>query len=124
MARTALVIDDNRSNADILCNFLSLLDIQASAAYGPRPALAKLHETMPDVIFLDLSMPGWSGFEVLAYLRRDPHTADIPVIVVTGDDQNETKLKALEEGAKAVLVKPVNIESLEEILRNLDLLGG
>lgn len=124
MTSTALVIDDNRSNADVLCNILSLLDIQASAAYGPRPALIELQEKIPDVIFLDITMPGWSGYEVLAYLRRDPQTADIPVIVVTGDDQQETRARALEEGAKAVLVKPVNMEALEEILRNLNLLGG
>lgn len=124
MTKTALVIDDNRSAADILCHFLALLDIQANPAYGPRPAAVALHEHTPDIIFLDLNMPGWSGHEVLAYLQRDPDTANIPVVVVTSDDQHETEVRSLQEGAFAVLVKPITIEALEEILNKLNLLGG
>ena len=123
MTKTALVIDDNRTAADILCHFLSLLEMNAFAAYGPRPAMIALHEHVPDVIFLDLNMPGWTGFEVLAYLRRDPETANIPVVVVTSDDQPETENRALQEGALAVLIKPITIEALEEILNINKLLG-
>jgi CheY-like chemotaxis protein len=51
---------------------LQLLEIQARPAYGVRAGLLALNEAVPDVVFLDLNMPGLSGFEVLAYLRRDP----------------------------------------------------
>jgi twitching motility two-component system response regulator PilH len=123
MTITALVIDDNRTAADILCHFLSLLEIKTNAAYGPRPAMIAINEQKPDIIFLDLNMPGWTGFEVLAYLRRDPETANIPVVVVTSDDQPETETRAMQEGALAVLIKPITIENLEEILNSNKLLG-
>ena len=86
----ALVIDDNRQPADILCQLLSLLDIEAIPAYGSRAAMLHLREQVPDIVFLDLSMPGVSGFEVLAYLRREPRLIHVPVFIVTSDDQPET----------------------------------
>ena len=120
--KKALVIDDNRIAADILCQFLRLLEIETKPVYGPGPAMRLLRETPPDVVFLDLNMPGLDGFEVLGFLRRDPNTAEIPVIIVTSDDQRETAQRAREEGALAILIKPVSIESLEAVLRQAQLI--
>lgn len=113
----ALVVDDAREMADGLCQMLALLDVQAEAAYGPRPAILALNEGAPDVIFLDINMPGLSGYELLAYLRREPRFYEIPVIVITSDDQPNTAQRALEEGALQVLVKPVTFEMLADALR-------
>lgn len=120
--KTALVIDDNRSSADMLVNFLELLEIKAHAAYSPRAALMAVRENMPGVIFLDLNMPGLSGFEVLGYLRREPGASEVPVIVVTSDDQPETAARVREMGGTRVIVKPISIEVLEEVLRTNHLL--
>jgi len=116
---SALVIDDSRETADSLCQMLSLLDVDAYAAYGPRAAIVSLMERMPEVIFLDINMPGVSGFEVLAYLRREPAYADIPTFVVTSDDQKQTIAEALHEGAREVIIKPVTFEALESALKRI-----
>lgn len=114
---TVLVIDDNRHTADSLCQLVSLLDLETRVAYGPRAAMMVLAEFVPDALFLDLNMPGVSGFEVLGYLRRDPRLQHVPVIVVTADDERTTAQRARQEGAVAVVVKPATLEALEEALR-------
>ncbi len=113
----ALVIDDNRQMADGLCQMINLLGVAAQAAYGPRDALLNLRDKLPDIIFLDIAMPGVDGFEVLAFLQREPHLKDIPVVIVTSDDQPETAVKARRTGALLTLIKPVTIETLERVLQ-------
>ena len=82
------------------------------------PSLARmLQKNTPDVIFLDVSMPGVDGFEVMAYFRRLPQFKDIPVIIVTSDDQPETAQKAVSTGVLSLIVKPISVESIENALR-------
>jgi len=114
---TALVIDDNRATADSLRAMLRLLGVEAEVAYGPRAALYALERFQPDVVLLDLHMPGLEGYDILAYLRREPRLAEVPVLVVTSDAQPQTHRRARQTGALAVLVKPVTIEQLEAALR-------
>ncbi len=115
--KNALVIDDSKISADILCKLIELLDVRARAAYGARAAILAIQEQPPDIVFVDINMPGLSGYEVLGFIKRDPATENIPVVVVTADDETDTKAKALQEGALALLVKPVVLESLEDILK-------
>jgi CheY-like chemotaxis protein len=119
---TALVVDDNIETADSLCQLLSLLDIDAQPAYGPRVALEYLLKQVPDLVLLDLNMPGVNGLEVLRYLRREPRLVDIPVIVVTAEDERIILQKSLQAGATAVITKPASFEILEEILRKAKLI--
>ena len=118
----ALIIDDNPQLADSLAMMLSLFDIAARKAYGSRPALVTLQEFTPSVIFLDINMPGVSGFDVLGFVKRDPRLMEVPVIVVTSDDQPETTARAKEAGVKAVIIKPVTMEALEEALQSIMLI--
>ncbi len=119
---TALVVDDNRASADALCSLLSLFGLEATAAYGPRSALEMAAVHRPDVVFLDLNMPGVNGLEVLRFFKRDPALADVPVIVVTSDDQPETHTHVRRAGALDVIVKPPTAEALEAALRRAALL--
>jgi CheY-like chemotaxis protein len=112
----ALVIDDKREMADSLSKMLSLLNIDADVAYGSRSAMQTLMISTPDVVFLDISMPGVDGFEVLGYLRRVPGMGKTPVVVVTSDDQPETYRKAEKGGALALIVKPATLEAIEAVL--------
>ncbi len=114
---SALVIDDNTETADSLCQLLSLLDIEAQPAYGPRAALEFLLKKVPDLVLLDLNMPGVNGLEVLGYLRREPKLMDVPVIVVTAEDERLILQRALRKGATAVIIKPASFEELETVLR-------
>jgi PleD family two-component response regulator len=122
IAINAVVIDDNRQMADGLCRMLSLLDINAQPAYGPRAAMLLLNEVKPDILFLDINMPGVDGFEVLAYFRRLPKMVDVPVVIVTSDDQPETAEKALQSGAFEVIIKPVTLTGLEDVLQKANFL--
>jgi CheY-like chemotaxis protein len=114
---TALVIDDTRSTADALVRVLNALSLRARAAYGPGPGLAILNTETPDAVFLDINMPGINGFEILSYITREPRLSKVKVIVVTSDDQPETEKYALENGARAVLIKPVTVDVLENALK-------
>jgi CheY-like chemotaxis protein len=120
--KNALVIDDTRSTADSLVRVLKALGVQARAAYGPGPGMAILRAESPDVIFLDINMPGVSGFEILSFISREPRLARVAVIVVTSDDQPQTRKQALENGAKIVLIKPATVDMLEEALKKLKVL--
>lgn len=118
---TALVIDDHREAADTVCSMLELLDVQARAAYGPREAMLILKDYTPDIVFLDINMPGVDGFEVMSYVRRFPHMENVPIVFVTSDDQPETVGKVRKTGALLIIVKPATIDSLETALRKAGL---
>jgi CheY-like chemotaxis protein len=108
--------------ADSLKQLLTLFDIEAEVAYGSRPALVALQTANPEIVFLDINMPGVSGFEVLGYLKREPRLAEVPVIVVTSDDQPETAKRARDAGVSAMMIKPVTYEMLEATLKEVNLL--
>jgi CheY-like chemotaxis protein len=117
MMPTALIVDDNRQMADGLASIVELLGVQAEVAYGARTGMMILKKRTPDVIFLDVNMPGVDGFEVMAYFRRLPQLKDIPVIIVTSDDQPETAQKAKDTGVLTLIVKPTSVEDIEHALR-------
>jgi DNA-binding response OmpR family regulator len=122
MTTNALVIDDTRSTADSLVRVLKALGVQARAAYGPGPGMTILRTETPDVILLDINMPGVSGFEILSFISREPRLSKVAVMVVTSDDQPQTRKLALENGAQTVLIKPATVDMLEEALKKLKLL--
>ncbi len=113
----ALVIDDNRATADSLVRVLQVLSVPSRAAYGPGPGMAILRSETPSVVFLDINMPGVSGFEILRYCSREPRLAKVPVLIVSSDDQPQTRQQALDGGARAYLLKPVTVDILEEALK-------
>ena len=118
----ALIIDDNRSTADALNQMLEVLGHKARVAYGSSPAMSLLSTGFtPRFICLDINMPGVDGTEVLAYLRREPRLMSVPVVVITSDDQPETRTKVMKLGASAMIIKPATIDSLESALKSAKL---
>jgi peroxiredoxin Q/BCP len=120
----ALIIDDNRSTADALLQMLALLHVQARAAYGSSAAMTMLSNFTPSLILLDITMPGVDGIEVLGFLRREPRLTRIPVLVITLDDQPETRERAFKGGANGIIIKPATLDVLEDSLRKLGVLGA
>jgi len=119
-----LIIDDNRQTADALHQMLGVLDLEARVAYGSSQAMAILGTGYtPRFITLDINMPGVDGTEVLSYLRREPHLMKTPVIVITSDDQPETRERVMKSGASAMIIKPATIDTLEEALKKVNLLS-
>ena len=112
-----LIIDDNRQTADAIQQMLTLLELPARVAYGSSAAMAVLGSMIPRFVCLDINMPGVDGTEVLAYIRRDPRLRKVPVVVITADDQPETRQHVLRGGAQAMLIKPATIDSMEIALK-------
>jgi CheY-like chemotaxis protein len=102
-----LVVDDTEVNIDILAEFLGgEYDID-TAASGPQ-ALQKAATSPPDLILLDVMMPGMDGFEVCAKLKADEQTADIPIIFITALDDVAAETRGLALGAIDFITKPFN----------------
>lgn len=112
-----LIIDDNRQTADALRQMLDVLDVPARVAYGSSAAISVLGGFVPRFVCLDINMPGVDGTEILAYLRREPRLMKVPVIVITSDDQPETRQRVMQGGATAMLIKPATIDALENALK-------
>ena len=112
-----LIIDDNRQTADAIQQMLSLFELPARVAYGSSAAMAVLGSMIPRFVCLDINMPGVDGTEVLAYIRREPRLRKVPVVVITADDQPETRQHVLRGGAQAMLIKPATIDSMEIALK-------
>ena len=117
--KDALIIDDNRSTADALHQMLNVLDVPARVAYGASAAMSLLSTFTPNLILLDINMPGVDGLEILAYLRREPRLIPVPVVVVTSDDQPETRARVLKGGANGMIIKPATLDALEENLKRI-----
>jgi two-component system chemotaxis response regulator CheY len=122
--KTALIIDDNKQAADMMFEMLEFLGLQPRVAYGPRDGMMAIKASVPDIVFLDINMPGVDGFEVMGYLRRAPELENTPVVFVTSDDQPETAQKARNTGALLLIVKPASLEILEATLRKVGLIQG
>jgi twitching motility two-component system response regulator PilH len=105
-----------------LVRVLKALGIQARAAYGPGPGMAILSSERPDMIFLDINMPGVSGFEILSYVGREPRLESVPVFICTSDDQPQTQQQAMKNGAREFLLKPITVDALESVLKKAKLL--
>jgi CheY-like chemotaxis protein len=120
--KKALIVDDNRQIADSLVQMLKFFDIDGQPAYGARAGLTALKSMTPSVVFLDLNMPGLTGYDVLSYLRREPRLRDVPVVVVTSDDQPESAERAMQSGATAYVIKPMSVDTLETTLASLELI--
>jgi len=116
MLYNVLIVEDDRRTAESLAAQVRMLGHTVAIALGPRSALQHLNEVIPDVIFMDLNMPGLNGLEVLRFLRRDPTTAAVPVVIVSASDDQETISAALKAGANDYIVKPPTIETIEQAL--------
>ncbi len=109
---TILVVDDSNVNRLLMTSIIELEDVKITTAADGAQALTCVKEEPPCLIFLDVMMMGMNGFEVLRRLKSDAATADIPVIMVTGLDDHESRRRALKAGADDVLTKPVNFEDI------------
>ena len=102
-----LVVDDEPGNRELIEAMLSDSGYEVFLAAGGEEALALAHEKRPDLIVLDLMMPGLSGFEVCARLKMDPQTGGIPILIATALDQISDKERALAAGGDDFLAKPL-----------------
>jgi PleD family two-component response regulator len=105
--QTLLVVDDHPLNILVLYQALSA-DYRVLKASGGAEALQVCRTQRPDLVLLDIAMPGMDGFEVCRQLKADPLTRDIPVIFVTAHNDTSHETLGLEMGAVDFIVKPIN----------------
>jgi len=109
---TILIVEDDPETASVFRQMLQFHGYRVEVAHGSAQAMLKLNRQLPDLVLLDIMMPDVSGLEVCRYLRRDPQTADLPVVIVSAKTQGEDIAEGLEAGATAYLTKPVSMEQL------------
>ena len=117
--RKILVVDDTPNNIKLLADLLSAKGYDvATAASGPE-ALALLPEFGPDIVLLDVMMPGMSGYEVCQKIRENPETRLLPVVMVTALEPADERVRGIEAGADDFLSKPINTAELLARVRSL-----
>jgi CheY-like chemotaxis protein len=112
--RKVLVVDDNRPSRELIVDILRPLSLEVAEAPDGTAALAAARGMRPDLILLDLAMPGMDGFAVLHELRQDPDFARTPVLAVTANAMPGERSKALLAGFSDFLTKPVRSAELRQ----------
>ncbi|MDT8318103.1 MAG: response regulator [bacterium] len=114
-----LLVDDEEINLQLLTRWLVVSGYNIEYASNGEEALRKVGESRPDLIILDIMMPVMDGHEVCRILKEDPRTTKIPIIMVTGLHDRESKLKGLSVSANDFLSKPLDEGELLIRVRNL-----
>jgi twitching motility two-component system response regulator PilH len=119
---TVLIVDDSPTETHVLQKMLESGGYNILTAPDGDQGVGMARDERPDVVLMDVVMPGLNGFQATRMLSRDPETADIPVIMVTTKDQETDKAWAMRQGAKHYLVKPVSqselLAKVEEVLQS------
>lgn len=121
MAKLILVIDDGPEQRRFLERTLSAAGYRVVTAPDGEAGTATAHSLLPDLVLLDVMMPGMNGYQVCRALKRDPVTADRPILVLTAKDEPADHFWAREVGADDFLTKPVD---LTELIRRIEELTG
>lgn len=118
MAQSAkvLVVDDEPNVLRSLVQYLTIEEFTVETASNGVEALEKVDSFNPELILLDVMMPGMDGFEVLDKVKEKPGHGDTPVIMLTAKDQSSDVLKGYQSGATSYLVKPFNLDELVETI--------
>ena len=119
MTAKVLVVDDVAKNVKLLADLLGVKGYRAITAASGAEALALIEAERPDLVLLDVMMPGMSGYEVCQAIRANPAHAMMPVVLVTALDPAQERAKGLESGADDFLSKPVNQAELLARVRSL-----
>ena len=114
-----LIVDDNHAMVEALSIVVGSKGHDTLVAYSGEEALALIRADTPDVVLLDLKMPGIDGFETLGRLRAMPEKAGLPVLVVTAQDEDDLEQRVTAAGGNGILRKPVDVADLTNLIAAL-----
>ena len=116
VAARVLIVDDNEDAADALGMLLGTMGAEVQVVHDGPAALARVPEFRPDVVLLDLGMPGMNGLEVARRMREHPEARQMTLVALTGWGQREDRRRTHEAGFDYHLVKPADVNTLQSIL--------
>ncbi len=112
-----LLVEDNEHNLKLARDVLEYSGFIVHVATTGEDALGQARTTWPDLILMDLQLPGIDGYEALSRLRGDPGTSEIPVVALTAFAMSQDREKALEEGFDGYLEKPISVSTFPDQVR-------
>jgi CheY-like chemotaxis protein len=122
MRNKILIVDDEEELLSALEIRLHLMNYDVVKAQSAMEAFERIKSDKPNVLILDIHLPGLNGIEICDVLKKDPETARIPVIFLTGSGDDETRLRAEHAGAFSFLTKPLDPVVFQDKIRKA--LGG
>ena len=115
-----LLVDDSKTELHHLSDVLGKRGFSVRTAENGEEAMRRLAEEKPDLILMDVVMPGQNGFQLTRSITRDPRFADVPVIMCTSKNQETDRVWGMRQGARDYIVKPVSTEELMTKIRAFD----
>ena len=115
-----LLVDDSKTELHFLSDLLTKRGYKVRTAENADEAMKRLGEDKPDLILMDVVMPGQNGFQLTRAITRDPRFADVPVIMCTSKNQETDKVWGMRQGARDYIVKPVDADELVSKIRAFD----
>jgi twitching motility two-component system response regulator PilH len=106
--RKVLVVDDSKTELMFMTDLLQKNGFTVKTAENAEDAFRRLAEDKPDLILMDVVMPGQNGFQLTRAITRDPLYADVPIIMCTSKNQETDKVWGMRQGARDYIVKPVD----------------
>lgn len=116
---TVLLVEDSMTETHVLSGYLRQAGIKVVSVTNGEEAQAKLQSQKPDLVILDVILPGQSGFEICRELKTNPQTKKIPVVICSTKDTEADKLWGSMLGADAYIPKPVNQQELMRTIQQL-----
>ena len=115
-----LLVDDSKTELHYMSELLAKRGFAVRMAENGEEAMKRLAEETPDLILMDVVMPGQNGFQLTRAITRDPRFVDVPVIMCTSKNQETDKVWGMRQGARDYIVKPVDASELIAKIRAFD----
>ncbi|HEY2927675.1 response regulator transcription factor [Piscinibacter sp.] len=118
--KNILLVDDSKTELHFLSDLLSKRGFTVRTAENGEEAMRRLGEEKPDLILMDVVMPGQNGFQLTRAITRDTRFVNVPVIMCTSKNQETDKVWGMRQGARDYIVKPVDADELVSKIRAFD----
>ena len=117
--KTILIVDDLKSELDLMTQYLTTSGYSIITATNGEEAIAKTLENKPDAIVTDWMMPKMGGIDICRKLKKNPETAEIPIVACTAKNRDVDRMWAIKQGVKAYVTKPCTKEELVSALQGV-----
>jgi twitching motility two-component system response regulator PilH len=118
--KNILLVDDSKTELHFLTELLEKRGYKIRTAEDGEEAMRRLGEETPDLILMDVVMPGQNGFQLTRAITRDPRFVNVPVIMCTSKNQETDKVWGMRQGARDYIVKPVDADELVAKIKAFD----